>query len=101
MAQGQEFLFRFLSVRPADPKIKIERAPEKVQLYQGVDHSTNFQTEIAKVANTPDAETAIPGIVDRFRGSPQAVTDLSTLKTPVNAGVDWAIAHAATRLDDS
>jgi hypothetical protein len=97
---SQESLFRFMSVRPANPQHKLERAPAKAPLYTPQTSRSDFQTAIARVQGTPNPENAILGIVASFRQSGHAVATLKELKFPVDAGVEWAIANAKRKVSE-
>ena len=97
---AQEFLFRFLSIRPANPELKLERAPSRVPLYTPKTRTSDFRSAVARVQGTPDAEKAIPGFVANFRQSGQAVTSLQDLKFPLAAAADWALSHVRLKVSD-
>lgn len=97
---AEEYVFRFLSVRPVDVRRKIERANQKVPLQPGA-APTPFQRELerAKIAADPVAATA--AAVARFRSSDAYVADLATLPIELRAALDWMQTHGDAKADSA
>ena len=97
---ADEHLFRFLSVRPANPVHKIDQAPTKVLLYADADASSEFRKAVQRIENSQAAPRLLRDLVAKFHGSGQFVDDLATLEIPLAAGIDWSIANAETLASD-
>jgi hypothetical protein len=96
---AQEFIFRFLSVRPAALDKKLKQAPTKTDLYPPIAGQTPFRTAIAR-ASAAGAKDEVVRLVSEFRKSGRYVATLRDLKFDVASGLDWAQLHVDSKLLD-
>ena len=89
---ANEFVFRFLSVRPAAAKEKIRRAPTKRPLYSGSSEKTPLIMAIEKVA-AENSSAAILRVVTEYIDSSAFVAATDELTFDVSIGLDWAQLH--------
>jgi hypothetical protein len=97
---ADEHLFRFLSVRPANPERKLEQAPAKVPLYTAQAPPSDFRRAVVQVLGTEGAAAAIKDLVQKFHDDGLFVDDLGALKLLVPAAIDWSLANAALLTTD-
>jgi hypothetical protein len=89
----QEYVFRFMSSRPANLSKPLERADAKVVLYEGLTKASKLRTALEKVTleKAPVAEAA--RLVEAFRATPEFVAATDELPFEVAPGLDWALQH--------
>jgi hypothetical protein len=97
---AQEYVFRFLSGRPADLAKKLDRTPAKLVLYDGVRDDSQFRAELEQLDVFADLPAA-RRLVERFRRSPAFVRTPADLAFDARPGLDWALANAKRLATDA
>jgi len=92
----KEYVFRFMSGRPANLEKKRERAPARLVLYEGVSKSSPFKAAVGKAATLPEARR----LVEELRRGGEHVRGTEQLPFDVAPGLDWALAHAKLTASD-
>src|SRR5215831_19279540 len=94
---AQEYIFRFLSVRPASTESQIDRRPQKVGIYSGFTGKSALSDALAKTAGDIDSAKRI---VTDFRQTDRYVKAAEGLSFDVNPGLNWAQKHTQTLATD-
>ena len=93
----EEYVFRFLSVRPANLKKKLERQPSKVDLYpEQIGDSPLHQAIVA----ASGSETEVIRLATQFKASTGYVRELKDLSIPIQPGIDWVQMNTSLALSD-
>lgn len=98
---SQEYVFRFLSVRPADSQKKIVQRPQKVGLYTGFTGQSALSSALAQSqASTGNVPVAVR-VVGQFRTSDRYVKSVESLPFNVEPGLDWIEMNPKAPVADS
>jgi len=95
---AQEYVFRFLSVRPANLEKQIDLQPQKVGLYTGFTGRSVLSDELANAAGSIESAKVI---VAEFRTTNRYVKTVEALPFDVNPGLDWAQKNAKVVATDT
>ncbi len=83
---SEEYVFRFLSVRPADSQKKIVQRPQKVGLYTGFTGQSALSAALSEGAGKVSVGSRV---VTQFRGTDRYIKSVETLPFDVQPGLDW------------
>ncbi|KQY52619.1 hypothetical protein [Lysobacter sp. Root494] len=84
----QEYIFRFLSVRPGSQRKKTERAPKTVPVYER-NKPTQLATALKRLNDSGGSVAEVLRVVRAFQASDQHVKSLDELPFDVAAGLQW------------
>ncbi len=91
----QEYVFRFLSVRPGNQRKKLERAPKTVPVYD-VARPTEFGTSLKKLYDAGASAAEVMRVVRAYQNSAAYVKTLDGLPLEVNKALHWLAEHSRT-----
>jgi hypothetical protein len=93
-----EYVFRFLSVRPADSQKKIVQRPQKVGLYTGFKGESALSTALGQA--TGKLPTAVR-VVTQFRGTDRYIKSVESIPFNIRPGLDWVEMNPKAPVADS
>lgn len=95
---SQEYVFRFLSARPASLEPRIEQRPMKLELYDGFQPTTTFRDALSRIDATANPRAA--RLVAELRQESTYVDRIDALPFDPRPGIDWAQQHVDLPADD-
>lgn len=90
----QEYVFRFLTVRPGTQRKKIERTPKTVPVYDAA-RPTALATGLKQLHDAGASPEEVLRLVRGYQRSPAFLKTLDGLPFDVNKGLQWLAAHSA------
>jgi hypothetical protein len=98
---AEEYVFRFVSMRPLNPKKKTERETAKTELYPEVVGETDFHESVKRAVEEGVPRERISGLARAYARSDRYVRRLEDLPFDVKPGLAWVEAHIADKPTDA
>jgi len=95
----QEYVFRFLSVRPGNQRKKIERTPKTVPVYEAT-RPTALSDNLKRLHDAGASAAEIMRAVRAYQNSPAHVKTLDGVPLEINKALHWLAAHSGTPVRD-
>jgi len=95
----EEYVFRFLTVRPGNQRKKIERMPKTLPVYEA-DRPTPLSAKLKRLHDAGASPDEIMREVRRYQESPLHVKTLDGLPLEVNRALRWLAEHSGTAVKD-
>ncbi|MEN9934257.1 MAG: hypothetical protein RLZZ387_836 [Chloroflexota bacterium] len=96
----QEYVFRFVSLRPANAQKKRERAAAKAPLYPKEAGETELRGALQRAHASGADRATVSRIVEEFRRGQQYVRSIDALPLDLSAGLEWVQANVALHPGD-
>ncbi len=95
----QEYVFRFLALRPGTLLSKTVRAPQKILVYEP-GRSTELGKTLERLHATRANAAEVMRVIAAYQASDQHVANLDGLRLDIVRGLTWLASHSARRTDD-
>jgi hypothetical protein len=95
----QEYVFRFLTVRPGNQRKKIERAPKRVPVYDKA-KPTELGAQLKRLHDAGASAAEVLRAVRAYQASASYLKSLEGLTLDVPAALDWIAGHSGMRIAD-
>ncbi len=95
----EEYVFRFLSVRPGSQRKKIERAPKRVPVYDR-ERPTALAKQLKQLHEAKASAAEVLRVVRAYQSSPAHLKGLDGLAFDVDKGLQWLAEHSAQPVKD-
>lgn len=90
----EEYVFRFLSVRPGSQRMKIERAPKRVPVYDS-ERPTALATQLKQLHDAKASAAEVLRAIRSYQSSPAHLKGLQGLTFDAGKGLQWLAEHSA------
>lgn len=95
----EEYVFRFLSVRPGSQRKKIERRPKKVPVYER-ERPTTLAAQLKKFRDSNASAAEILRVIRAYQNSQAHLKHLKDLPFDPGIGLQWLAEHSAQLVKD-
>ena len=95
----EEYVFRFMSVRPGSQRKKIERAPKRVPVYHR-ERPTALATQLKQLHDAKASAAEVMRVIRAYQNSPGHLKGLQGLPFDTGKGLQWLAEHSAQAVMD-
>lgn len=90
---SQEYVFRFLAVRPGNQRNRIERGPKTVRVYDDA-KSTPLATQLKRLHDAGAGDADVLRVVRAYQAGKEHLKSLADAPLALDAALDWIATHS-------